>query len=96
MRNETASREIESLDYYLQNHTNDYSEESHMAMMMAIEALEQHPKTGHWIFYHPLQVDDEGAYMCSVCRCGDWGLDPEIDKFCFNCGARMVESEDEE
>ena len=41
MKNETARREIESLDYYLQNHTNDYSEESHMAMMMAIKALEQ-------------------------------------------------------
>lgn len=41
MKNETARREIESLDYYLQNHTNDYSEESHTAMMMAIKALEQ-------------------------------------------------------
>lgn len=43
MKNETAIREIESLDYYLQNHTNDYSEKSHTAMMMAIEALEQEP-----------------------------------------------------
>lgn len=41
MTNETARREIEFLDYYLQNHTNDYSEESHTAMMMAIKALEQ-------------------------------------------------------
>ena len=41
MKNETARREIESLDYYLQNHTDDYSEESHTAMMMAIKALEQ-------------------------------------------------------
>lgn len=41
MKNETARREIESLDYYLQNHTGDYSEESHTAMMMAIKALEQ-------------------------------------------------------
>ena len=39
MKNETARREIESLDYYLQNHTNDYSEESHTAIMMAIDAL---------------------------------------------------------
>ena len=43
MKNETARREIESLDYYLQNHTDDYSEESHTAMMMAIKALEQQP-----------------------------------------------------
>lgn len=41
MKNETAMREIESLDYYLQNHTNDYSEKSHTAMMMAIEALQR-------------------------------------------------------
>jgi hypothetical protein len=40
MKNETARREIESLDYYLQNHTDDYSEESHTAMMMGIQALE--------------------------------------------------------
>lgn len=136
MNKETASREIESLDYYLQNHTNDYSEESHMAMMMAIKALEQQPcedcislnklddiitkaiddsenqtecqtlrwvldvmselpsvtpqpKIGHWILCHPLQADDPGAYKCSVCGYGDWGLDPKIDKFCFNCGAKM-------
>lgn len=40
---EQARREIDSLDYYLQNHTDDYGEESHAAMMMAIEALEQQP-----------------------------------------------------
>ena len=43
MKNKTARREIESLDYYLQNHTNDYSEKSHTAMMMAIKALETQP-----------------------------------------------------
>ena len=43
MKNETARREIESLDYYLQNHTDDYSEESHTAMMMAVKALDQEP-----------------------------------------------------
>ena len=41
MTNETARREIDSLDYYLQNHTNDYGEESHMAMMMAIKSLDK-------------------------------------------------------
>ena len=39
MTREVARREIDSLDYYLQNHTDDYSEESHTAMMMAISAL---------------------------------------------------------
>ena len=39
MTREQARREIDSLDFYLQNHTDDYGEESHTAMMMAIEAL---------------------------------------------------------
>ena len=49
MKIETARREIESLDYYLQNHTNDYSEESHTAMMMAIDALSSSEKPNKWI-----------------------------------------------
>lgn len=43
MTREQAKREIDSLDYYLQNHTDDYGEESHTAMMMAIKSLEQEP-----------------------------------------------------
>ena len=38
---EEARREIDSLDFYLQNHTDDYGQESHTAMMIAIKALEQ-------------------------------------------------------
>lgn len=49
MTREEARREIDSLDFYLQNHTDDYGEESHTAMMIAIKALEQEPKTGRWI-----------------------------------------------
>ena len=41
MTGEEARREIDSLDFYLQNHTDDYGEESHTAMMMAIKALEK-------------------------------------------------------
>lgn len=47
MNREQARREIDSLDYYLQNHTDDYGEESHTAMMMAIKALEQQPDAIH-------------------------------------------------
>ena len=47
------------------------------------------PKVGEWIFVHPLQEDDEGAYMCSCCGVGNWGIDPKVDKYCFNCGADM-------
>ena len=41
MTNEQAKHKIDLLDFYLQNYTNDYGEESHTAMMMAIKALEQ-------------------------------------------------------
>ena len=41
MTREQARREIDSIDFYLQHHTDDYSESSHTAMMMAISALEQ-------------------------------------------------------
>jgi hypothetical protein len=61
MKAEVAKREIESLDYYLQNHTNDYSEESHTAMMMAIQALEQKPKS-EWQHDHEiLKAYSDGA-----------------------------------
>jgi len=62
MRNETASREIESLDHYLQIYTGDYGEESHTAMMMAIKALEHEPK---WIPVSE-RPKENGWYQCSV------------------------------
>lgn len=71
MKNETARREIESLDYYLQNHTNDYSEESHMAMMMAIDALSSSEKPNKWIPVSkklPKPYDEE---VMVTTRCGE-------------------------
>ena len=49
MTREQARREIDSLDFYLQNHTDDYGEESHTAMMMAIEALSSSEKPNKWV-----------------------------------------------
>ena len=43
MTREQAKREIDNIDFYLQHHTDDYSERSHDAMMMAIQALSQEP-----------------------------------------------------
>ena len=48
---------------------------------------------GEWIFVHPLQEDDDGAYMCSVCNTGDWYLCGN-ENFCPNCGADMREGDE--
>ena len=96
MTNETARREIESLDYYLQNHTDDYSEESHTAMMMAVKALEQEPKTGHWIDTGSESFEFHRVYKCS--ECGNTEIEyPERIcrhfRYCPNCGAKMESEE---
>lgn len=67
MKNETARREIESLDYYLQNHTDDYSEESHTAMMMAIKALGQEPVLDKI----RAEIDDLEVYYDNDYFCGN-------------------------
>lgn len=77
------------------------------AYNMAIKALEQEPKTGHWIERH----DDWGngiitdrRYKCSVCHgkhidteTGEWHevFDYKYP-FCPNCGAKMVEPQESE
>ena len=88
MKNETARREIESLDYYLQNHTDDYSEESHTAMMMAVDALLlAESNIGYWEY---IRCD---MYECSECQhiYTDLSGEKQGMNFCPNCGARMIE-----
>lgn len=63
MTREHARREIDSLDYYLQNHTNDYSEESHTAMMMAIKALSSSEKPNKWIPVWERLPEERGVYL---------------------------------
>jgi hypothetical protein len=51
------------------------------AKEMAIQALEQEPKTGHWI-------DDCGGVKCSCCG---YSIDDcfYAKTYCTNCGCRM-------
>ena len=89
MTREEARREIDSLDFYLQNHTDDYGEESHTAMMMAIKALEKEPRKGHWIDH-----SDEGYVECSECgSCTNCDGNISYLNFCFSCGAEMDRAE---
>ena len=87
MKAEVAKREIESLDYYLQNHTDDYSEESHTAMMMAISALSEN-KSGKWkrkYLDHVAMGERPSILYCSICcQCIAYPTN-----FCPNCGADM-------
>ena len=59
-----------------------------VAINMAIQALEQEPKTGHWIEEFN-DIEGEVRFTCS--SCGEYQLF-ETD-FCSDCGAKM-ESED--
>ena len=52
------------------------------ALNMAIEALEQEPKTGYWI---------TKPHIYGVAFCSECGFELRIDdtKYCPNCGAKM-------
>lgn len=63
------------------------------ALDMAIKALEQEPKTGHWI---ESNIPNE-KYVCSECGGGCWYYDYQADvvksRFCPNCGTKMESEE---
>ena len=57
------------------------------ALNIAIKALRQEPKTGHWIAEENEEMETIG-YFCSEC---DLPMETEDQtRFCPNCGCRMV------
>lgn len=44
MTNEKAIRVLEHIEYYLKTHTNESCEEEHIAISLAIKALEENKK----------------------------------------------------
>ena len=63
------------------------------ALDMAIKALEQEPKTGHWIYND--ECHEHGH--CSECGYGRIDLvDGQPHNFCRRCGAKMVEPQESE
>ena len=52
----------------------------------AIKALEQEPKTGHWIAKRIGIIDRE--LYCD--QCGEEALAEYPSRFCSNCGAKMI------
>lgn len=64
------------------------------AVDMAIKALEQEPKTGHWIL-----DETDNSITCNKCGCLMWANDicHGDAHYCPNCGARMEsEARDEQ
>ena len=70
---------------------------------MAVEALEQEPKTGHWEWVQYDYNPKLGNWHCSECRCvvvecvdkNEKGGIP-LYKYCPQCGAKMVEPQESE
>ena len=89
MTKEEAIIELSNLKTYkIKNKYALIGEERFEALDMAIKALEQQPKTGHWI----ADVDRWGdivttvnGYRCSECNT----FDTDKDNYCPNCGAKM-------
>lgn len=61
------------------------------AKTMAIEALEQKPKMGHWIPMGLVDANDNRNYECSECHHGDTHAKSQIVPYCWYCGAKMAE-----
>ena len=57
-----------------------------MALKMAIKALEQESKTGHWI-------DTGSGQKCSKCHEIQYGYDNHRF-YCANCGIKMIEPQE--
>lgn len=65
-------------------------------LKMAIKALKQEPKTGHWIEQDG--YDGDTYYDCSECGESFCLIDgtptDNLYNYCPNCGAKMAESEE--
>ena len=70
------------------------------ALAVAIKALEQEPKTGHWEWVQYESNPNIGNWHCSECNrlivCGaiKTANPVRIYKYCPNCGAKMVEPQE--
>lgn len=73
------------------------SRESHK---MAIKALEQEPKTGHWILADAQNKEDiendNYRFICSECQCSDIHAKGVVVPYCWKCGAKMIELQESE
>lgn len=102
MTNEEAKEFLVNMSYKLGSMSMEYlSEKDGEEMREAIKALEQEPKTGHWIRNEKQGVQAVGylTYHCSECGreiCSKYHGKISLLKeypYC-HCGAKMAESEE--
>ena len=87
----------EALEWFKDRKKMNLDDKCQQAEDMAIKALEQEPKTGHWINVNKGKWNTIPAYKCSECGANadlrDWsGESP----FCPWCGAKMTEPQESE
>lgn len=97
MTNEEAIKMLEYIKH-VGNGESEYKNDAQaIAIDMAIKAIEQQSKIGHWINLENTKYKGQvlpfwDRYECS--RCGGHGQ--VTFNYCPNCRARMSESEDKE
>jgi PHP family Zn ribbon phosphoesterase len=65
-----------------------------IALEMAVKALEQEPKIGHWI---DIMVGDMPAQACDQCKTFyPLSYTGGGHNYCPNCGAKMVDEQESE
>lgn len=86
MTNQEAIAWIKSIkDKYIHGGDDDFDEKRKKSLDIAIKALEQQNKRGHWI-----RVTDEAGYL--VWECDKCGWQQRFNtNFCSDCGAKMEE-----
>lgn len=87
----TREEAIKAIQIFQNDYDSNGSERLDNALDIAIKALEQQPKIGHWIKV------SKGT-LCSICGCyaideEDGGLEILTD-YCPWCGAKMQEVEE--
>lgn len=88
MTRETA---INKLNWALDNNTIEDVQSAYeyiIALKMAIKALEQEPRKGHWI-----EHEQNGIAHIECSECLTWFLRCHFTRnsFCPNCGAKMID-----
>lgn len=82
----TREEAIKWLNYHINITDYEETDELYIALKMAIKALEQEPKTGHWIRV------DKTKVKCSECDITHFIAQYPMGqiKFCPNCGTKMA------